>query len=193
MWCPIQQTGLQPYQLMFGCKTQTPCDNWLDLNNYDSDGSVSKTSWLQEHHRLNLDHKSACIEEQGRKGGKRTVVVKQLCKPNVYRITDNCKTFKTPMIIVITLVMKSWAIYSPSTIKLSWKTPHTHRYATQTKGWPSTLVQSTIAGMETDHSDRLSSHTQHVDLCEADVIIDSTSLQECPDGSWKTEFLWAWI
>ena len=42
-------TGLQPYQLMLGCKAQTPCDNWLGLNNYDSDESVSKSSWLQEH------------------------------------------------------------------------------------------------------------------------------------------------
>ena len=49
---PNSTTGLQPYQLMFGCKAQTPCDNWLDLNNYDSDESVSKGSWLQEHQKL---------------------------------------------------------------------------------------------------------------------------------------------
>ena len=47
---PNSTTGLQLYQLMFGCKAQTPCDNWLGLNNYDSDESVSKSSWLQEHH-----------------------------------------------------------------------------------------------------------------------------------------------
>ena len=45
-------TGLQPYQLMFGCKAQTPCDNWLGLDNYNSDESVSKSSWVQEHHKL---------------------------------------------------------------------------------------------------------------------------------------------
>ena len=49
---PNSTTGLQPYQLMFGHKTQTPCDNWLDLNNYDSNESVSKSSWLQEHQKL---------------------------------------------------------------------------------------------------------------------------------------------
>ena len=30
----------------------TPCHNWLGLNNYDSDESVSKSSWLQEHQKL---------------------------------------------------------------------------------------------------------------------------------------------
>ena len=45
-------TRLQPYQLMCGCKAQTLCDNWLGLNNYDSDESVSKSSWLQEHQKL---------------------------------------------------------------------------------------------------------------------------------------------
>ena len=44
---PNSTTGLQPYQLMFGCKAQILCDNWLGLNNYDSDESVSKSSWLQ--------------------------------------------------------------------------------------------------------------------------------------------------
>ena len=40
-------TGLQPYQLMFGCKAQTLCDNWLGLNSYDSNESVSKSSWIK--------------------------------------------------------------------------------------------------------------------------------------------------
>ena len=49
---PNSTTGLQPCQLMFGCKAQTPYDNWLGLNNYNSDESVSKSSWLQEHQKL---------------------------------------------------------------------------------------------------------------------------------------------
>ena len=49
---PNLTTGLQPYQLIFGCKTQTPCNNWMGLNNYDSDEPVSKSSWLQEHQKL---------------------------------------------------------------------------------------------------------------------------------------------
>ena len=56
------------------------------------------------------------------------------------------------------------------------ETPHIHRYATCTKGQPSTLVQSTIAGMGMDHSDRLNYHIQSVDHCQADVIMGTTSL-----------------
>ena len=49
---PNSTTGMQSYQLMFVCKAQTPCDNWLGLNNYDSNKSVSKSSWVQGHHKL---------------------------------------------------------------------------------------------------------------------------------------------
>ena len=56
------------------------------------------------------------------------------------------------------------------------ETPHTHRYTTWSKGQPPTLVQSTIPGMGMDHSDGLSSCTQHVDHCPAYVNIDSKSL-----------------
>ena len=49
---PNSTTGLQLYQLIFGHRAQTLCDNWLGLNNYDSDESVSKSSWMQEHHKL---------------------------------------------------------------------------------------------------------------------------------------------
>ena len=47
---PNSTTGLQPYQFMFGYKDKTPCDSWLGLNNYDLNESVSKSSWLEEHH-----------------------------------------------------------------------------------------------------------------------------------------------
>ena len=43
---------MRPNQLMFCCKAQTPCDNWLGLNTYDLSKSVSKSSWIQEHHKL---------------------------------------------------------------------------------------------------------------------------------------------
>ena len=49
---PNSTTGLQPYELMFGCKAQTSCNIWLGLNNYNLDESVSKSSWLQEHQKL---------------------------------------------------------------------------------------------------------------------------------------------
>ena len=56
------------------------------------------------------------------------------------------------------------------------ETPNTHKYATQAKGQPSRLVQSTVAGMGMDHSDGLGNCTQGVDHCPANVIIESTSL-----------------
>ena len=51
---PNSTTGLQLYQLMFGCRALTPCDNWQGLNNYDSSESVSEMYWIQEHHELML-------------------------------------------------------------------------------------------------------------------------------------------
>ena len=103
---------------------QNPCDNWLGLNNYDSDESVSKNSWLQEHQKL-MQAVNQCAMKRIKKsaeqsalrtGGKelsipegnlvllqdhpdghnkiqdhfkdhKFVVGKQLCEPNVYRIT----------------------------------------------------------------------------------------------------------
>ena len=47
---PHSTTGYQPYQLMFGCKAQTPCDNWLGLSQYDCSESISKDSWVQQQH-----------------------------------------------------------------------------------------------------------------------------------------------
>ena len=43
---PHSTTGYQPYQLMFGCKAQTPCNNWLGLSQYDYSKSVLKDSWV---------------------------------------------------------------------------------------------------------------------------------------------------
>ena len=51
-----------------------------------------------------------------------------------------------------------------------------HKYATQAKGWPPSLVQSIIAGMGMDWSDGVSSHAQHVGHCPADGVVESTSL-----------------
>ena len=65
--------------------------------------------------------------------------------------------------------------FSPK-VRLRDETPHTHRYATQAKGRPSTLVQCPIAGMGMDHSDRLNNNIQSFDHCPADVIIERTSL-----------------
>ena len=45
---PHASTGLQPYELMFGCKAPMPCDNWLGLNNYKPDSFKSKTVWLNQ-------------------------------------------------------------------------------------------------------------------------------------------------
>ena len=43
---PHSTTGFQPYKLMFGCKAPKPCDNWLRLRHYETDGLKSKTAWL---------------------------------------------------------------------------------------------------------------------------------------------------
>ena len=45
---PHASTGFQPYELMFGCKAPTPCDNWLGLDNYKPDSFKSKTIWLNQ-------------------------------------------------------------------------------------------------------------------------------------------------
>ena len=45
---PHASTGLQPYELMFGCKAPMPCDNWLGLDNYKPDSFKSKTVWLNQ-------------------------------------------------------------------------------------------------------------------------------------------------
>ena len=41
-------TGIQPYELMFGCKAPMPCNNWLGLKNYKPDSFKPKTFWLNQ-------------------------------------------------------------------------------------------------------------------------------------------------
>ena len=45
---PHSTTGYQPYQLMFGCKAQTPYNNWLGLSQCNCSESVSKDLWVQQ-------------------------------------------------------------------------------------------------------------------------------------------------
>ena len=45
---PHSTTGYQPYELMFGHKAPTPCDNWLGLGNYKTAEFKTKTGWLNE-------------------------------------------------------------------------------------------------------------------------------------------------
>ena len=45
---PHSTTGYKPYELMFGCKAPTPCNNWLGLKNYQPASFKSKTAWLNE-------------------------------------------------------------------------------------------------------------------------------------------------
>ena len=49
---PHSTTGYQMYQLMFGCKAQTPCDNCLGLSQYNCSKSVLKDSWIQQQYEL---------------------------------------------------------------------------------------------------------------------------------------------
>ena len=45
---PHSSTGFQPYELMFGRKAPTPCDDWLGLSHYKSDSFKTKTVWLKQ-------------------------------------------------------------------------------------------------------------------------------------------------
>ena len=45
-------TGYQPYQLMFGYKAQTPCNNWLGFSQYNCSESVQKKLWIQQQYEL---------------------------------------------------------------------------------------------------------------------------------------------
>ena len=45
---PHSITGYQPYELMFGHKAPTPCDNWLSLGNYKTAEFKTKTGWLKD-------------------------------------------------------------------------------------------------------------------------------------------------
>ena len=49
---PHSTTRYQPYQLMFGHKVQTPCDNWLGLSQYNCSKSLSKDPWVQQQYEL---------------------------------------------------------------------------------------------------------------------------------------------
>ena len=48
MQTPHSMTGYQPYELMFGHKAPTPCDNWLGLGHYKTAEFKTKTGWLNE-------------------------------------------------------------------------------------------------------------------------------------------------
>ena len=49
---PHTTTGFQPYELMFGRKAPTPCDNWLGLSNYNDSQSLSKVAWVNQQQEL---------------------------------------------------------------------------------------------------------------------------------------------
>ena len=45
---PYSTTDYQPYELMFGRKAPAPCDNWLELRQYNDDKSISKVIWVDK-------------------------------------------------------------------------------------------------------------------------------------------------
>ena len=45
---PHSTTGYQPYELMFGRKASAPSDNWLGLQQYNDDKSISKVVWVDK-------------------------------------------------------------------------------------------------------------------------------------------------
>ena len=51
---PHSTMGYQPYELMFGCKAPTICDEWLRLADYNNNYSQSKCEWVNQQHELIL-------------------------------------------------------------------------------------------------------------------------------------------
>ena len=47
-------TGYQPYELMFGHKTPTICDTWLEVAQYNDQYLQSKSAWVNKQHELIL-------------------------------------------------------------------------------------------------------------------------------------------
>ena len=45
---PHVSTGYQPYQLMFGRCTPTPCNNWLGFHEYNDNKSVTRIDWVDQ-------------------------------------------------------------------------------------------------------------------------------------------------
>ena len=137
------------------------------------------------------DHPEGCNKIKNHFKDQEFVVVKQLQEPNVYQNKPvngvgpeqvvNCRQLQDLQKAhdnndnTSDREVGNVPSLNPK-VKLKDETPHTQRYATHAKGQPSTLVQSTIASMGMDHSDRLNNHVQSVDHCSADVIIESTSL-----------------
>ena len=116
--------------------------------------------------------------------------MEQLCKHNVYQIKPvnwvslgrivNCRQLQDLQKAhneSDTTSDEEMGIITSFNPKVTLKEPpHIHKYATQAKGKPLTLVQSTIVGMGMNHSDGLSGHSQSVDHCPANAIIESTNL-----------------
>ena len=75
---PHSVTGYQPYELMFGWKAPTICDNWLGLAQYNDQASTNKCAWVNEQHELlmsltrqALKHiKQSAKKSQSRTAGK---------------------------------------------------------------------------------------------------------------------------
>ena len=49
---PYSTAGYQHYKLVFGHRTQTHCDNWLGLSQYNCSKSISKDPWIQQQYEL---------------------------------------------------------------------------------------------------------------------------------------------
>ena len=51
---PHSITGYQPYELMFSCKASAVCNAWLGLAQYNDQYLQSKSTWVNEQHKLIL-------------------------------------------------------------------------------------------------------------------------------------------
>ena len=130
---------------MYGCKAQTPCDNWLCLNNYDSDESVSKSSWLQEHQKLIKaanQHALKNIKKSAKQSALRTGGIElSIPEGNLVLLQDHpegCNKiqdhFKDQEFVVVKQLHEPNVPSLNPKVKLKDETPNTYRYATWAKG-----------------------------------------------------------
>ena len=81
---PHSITGYQLYELMFGCKAPTICDDWLGLANYDDGHSRSKSSYINKQYELIMTTNQCALKH-----------IKQMAKQSMAR--DGGKPLQIPV------------------------------------------------------------------------------------------------
>ena len=81
---PHLTTGFQPYQLMFGRKAPTPCDNWLGLGKYDgfknTMGRPNGGETFGRQQKGDEKHQSHCSQKQKNCRGGQTSIYSRVTR-----------------------------------------------------------------------------------------------------------------